>query len=466
MEWSEFQLAIFENVAHGEGHTVVNAVAGAGKTTVLVEAAGLVPEGKSTLFVAFNKAIADDARGSVGGRAESGLDAPLVRAPDRHVGARAPADLQVPRRRHPAAVARGRGRDANVAAAPLRVVSLAKSALAHDAEAMDALVDAYGLELPGDMESVVRIPAGTDPRAWFVAEVVWLLERCRDGRRLPRLRRHGLAARRPQPASSASTTAVFVTRPRTSTRPRSRWPRPGEADGRIFAVGDRNQAIYQFRGADSRAFDEPWRGSGRRSCRSRSRYRCSRAVVAQARGKSRHPDQGGSGRGGGRGGHSSRASSMESSGRAAGRLHPLADERAAHRPLPELPAGGPAREHPGARRRREPRALREEERPRRVQALRDHVRSGREGVRPPRRQGARHASRRGPRGVPLELCDGARRRGRAHGSRALRGPESDDCIVLSSTHKAKGLERDRVWMLRDVPAGATGGGEFILRGLD
>ena len=60
MEWSEFQLAIFENVAHGEGHTVVNAVAGAGKTTVLVEAAGLVPEGKSTLFVAFNRSDAND----------------------------------------------------------------------------------------------------------------------------------------------------------------------------------------------------------------------------------------------------------------------------------------------------------------------------------------------------------------------------------------------------------------------
>jgi superfamily I DNA/RNA helicase len=58
--WSPYQLAIFANVATGTGHTVVNAVAGSGKTTSLEEAINHVPRGCSTLFVAFNKSIADE----------------------------------------------------------------------------------------------------------------------------------------------------------------------------------------------------------------------------------------------------------------------------------------------------------------------------------------------------------------------------------------------------------------------
>lgn len=59
-DWSPFQLAVFADVATGTGHTVVNACAGSGKTTVLVEAISHVPPGLSTLFVAFNKAIAEE----------------------------------------------------------------------------------------------------------------------------------------------------------------------------------------------------------------------------------------------------------------------------------------------------------------------------------------------------------------------------------------------------------------------
>src|SRR5271156_2833447 len=58
--WSPYQLAVFENVASGKGPTGVNAVAGSGKTTTIVEALGHIPAGHKTLFVAFNKAIADE----------------------------------------------------------------------------------------------------------------------------------------------------------------------------------------------------------------------------------------------------------------------------------------------------------------------------------------------------------------------------------------------------------------------
>lgn len=56
---SHYQLAIFDFVANGAGHGVVNATAGSGKTTTLVEVAHLLEPDTKAAFVAFNKAAAD-----------------------------------------------------------------------------------------------------------------------------------------------------------------------------------------------------------------------------------------------------------------------------------------------------------------------------------------------------------------------------------------------------------------------
>ena len=63
MEWSRYQSDIFDFVEHGEGNGIIEAVAGSGKTTTLVEAIRRVPEGASTIFLAFNKAIAEELKG-------------------------------------------------------------------------------------------------------------------------------------------------------------------------------------------------------------------------------------------------------------------------------------------------------------------------------------------------------------------------------------------------------------------
>jgi len=55
--WSNFQQAIFRDVAEGEGHTVVLARAGTGKTTTIMEALKCIPSGLTTLVCAFNKSI-------------------------------------------------------------------------------------------------------------------------------------------------------------------------------------------------------------------------------------------------------------------------------------------------------------------------------------------------------------------------------------------------------------------------
>jgi DNA helicase-2/ATP-dependent DNA helicase PcrA len=59
--WSKFQIPVFEFVEHGSGNAIVNAVAGSGKTTTIVEALKLIKG--SSLFLAFNKSIADELKG-------------------------------------------------------------------------------------------------------------------------------------------------------------------------------------------------------------------------------------------------------------------------------------------------------------------------------------------------------------------------------------------------------------------
>lgn len=56
--WSNLQENIYEFVSHGTGNGVINAVAGSGKTTTIVEATKRAKG--ATLFLAFNKAIATE----------------------------------------------------------------------------------------------------------------------------------------------------------------------------------------------------------------------------------------------------------------------------------------------------------------------------------------------------------------------------------------------------------------------
>lgn len=59
-EWSNYQKAVFDFVQNTKDSAVINAVAGSGKTTVIVEASKIATKFGSTLFLAFNRAIAQE----------------------------------------------------------------------------------------------------------------------------------------------------------------------------------------------------------------------------------------------------------------------------------------------------------------------------------------------------------------------------------------------------------------------
>lgn len=60
--WSEFQKEIFKNIKTDNGHLIVEALAGSGKTSTLVESFKHVPSGKKILATAFNKIIQKELR--------------------------------------------------------------------------------------------------------------------------------------------------------------------------------------------------------------------------------------------------------------------------------------------------------------------------------------------------------------------------------------------------------------------
>ena len=62
MQPSKYQLAVYEAFKETKDNLNISAVAGSGKTTVLLELLKLVPENKSALFLAFNNSIVDELR--------------------------------------------------------------------------------------------------------------------------------------------------------------------------------------------------------------------------------------------------------------------------------------------------------------------------------------------------------------------------------------------------------------------
>jgi len=271
-DWSPYQLAIFADVARGSGHTVVNAVAGSGKTTVLVEAISHVPAGLSTLFVAFNKPIAEElARRLAGKRVEvSTLHSYGLRVVTAGLGR-----LRIHKYRVDGFLRERLGDEPetfHLRRSLGKAVSLAKGALAHSTEAVDVLLDAFGVEVDGL------------PRDEFVAAVVSLLDRCRDTSDgcldfddmvwLPVV--HGLRQR--------AFDRVFVDERQDLNAAQVEMVlRAVRPDGRICAVGDPRQAIYRFRGADSQAFERVAAQLQAKELPLSISYRCARGIVEHIR---------------------------------------------------------------------------------------------------------------------------------------------------------------------------------------
>lgn len=63
---STYQQNVYDFITNGKGNAVIDAVAGSGKSTTIINALRLIPENKTVLFLAFNKSIIDELKLKIG----------------------------------------------------------------------------------------------------------------------------------------------------------------------------------------------------------------------------------------------------------------------------------------------------------------------------------------------------------------------------------------------------------------
>lgn len=274
MTWSQYQNDIFTFVSNGRnGSARVEAKAGSGKTTTIIQALNYLPfSAADTLFLAFNKKIADELRdrvppgveartfNSVGNSAvRSGMQSDMdMYKMGEYIKKNAPEDVK------------------KRAWGPLhQLIRAAKSAgigvLADNDQAFYYdLIDQHDIEVPRELE-VQIVQLAKRALDWnyretkshdFDDQLLWPLY---FNLRLPQY------------------DMVFVDEAQDLSPLQheflSHLVRPG---GRIIAVGDKHQAIYGFRGASANSLDELQSRFSMTDLPLSISYRCPKEVVREA----------------------------------------------------------------------------------------------------------------------------------------------------------------------------------------
>ncbi len=268
--WSFFQRAIFADVAEGDGHTVVQARAGSGKTSTIVEAFKHVPAGLTVLMVAFNKRIAEELQS----RAPAGVTVSTLHSYGFQAVRSAFGSVRMDNRKADRLIAERCGETKenfeyrrNLA----KAVSLAKGLLRDTLQGIGEIIDSFGLEVK-DAE-----------REGFCYDALAVLRRCADETSCIDFDdmvwfpvRHGLRVKKYD--------RVFIDETQDLNACQIKLALAACKDkGRICAVGDDRQAIYGFRGADSRAMGRVIEGLSAKVLPLSTTYRCASKIVDVAR---------------------------------------------------------------------------------------------------------------------------------------------------------------------------------------
>lgn len=264
-QWSKYQNDIFDAVANTSANLAVNAVAGSGKTTTIVEAAKRVGAGRRVLFVAFNKHIVNE----LSARLPKTVDCSTIHS----LGYKACAKgfrgkLKVDEHKYADLVDTLVSNMRNVPPAVhsvftrtvVKLVDLSRltlTELANDDE-VDAMIAHY--DLAGDL-----LDAANDMEVSFD----WLIKEAIETAKLARRRGDAMYTDRgvvdftdmvylPGKLSLPvwRYDVVMVDEAQDMSRAQLELVlRAAGANGRVIAVGDPRQAIQGFAGADNRSFD-------------------------------------------------------------------------------------------------------------------------------------------------------------------------------------------------------------------
>lgn len=323
---SPLQRAIFDDIKHGEGHTAVIARAGSGKTTTIVDGLAYVPRGKSVAFFAFANATVD----ALASRAPEGVKVSTlhkhgVRTLGFHLG-----DFKILRDKTKILARQTFGPEIDLD--PVRsyydslcdLLSRAKDTMKPAAaEPLDELLDRFGIDAPPDevlhptkclrcrevidpkrrkarcpstgahefpaVEECVLQPDGTidettTPRRVFLAAAVRLLKLSESRLDLIDFGDMCWLPPRRKLYPPHQFDRVFVDEVQDLSPSQINFlTMTCKRGGRICVIGDPAQAIYAFRGADPQTMARLATFLSARELPLSVSYRCSRAVVKLAR---------------------------------------------------------------------------------------------------------------------------------------------------------------------------------------
>lgn len=269
--WSLYQKAIFEFVQNGSGNAVIEAVPGSGKSTTLVEALNYIPHHlyEYTVFLAFNNKIVDDLRSKV----PKGVTCSTFHSFCFKVLRSLNPSIKIDRKGEKMtkiilSLVGHSEEDSELRYLLAQTVSLAKAYLAHDSASVQAVMDKHDInssriDFPELVVKALNIAAIQCNIVDF-DDMIWFISRFNIA--LP------------------SYAFVMIDEAQDS--------HPGRIDvcrrllspiTRMFAVGDKNQVIFQFCGSCEDSMDQLRSIMNAKSFPLTVSYRCSRLIVAEAR---------------------------------------------------------------------------------------------------------------------------------------------------------------------------------------
>mgnify|MGYP003114127613 FL=1 len=240
MKHTEEQKAIFNCIRNTDDHLIVNAGAGTGKTTTIVESATLLPQGTKAAFLAFNKSIATE----LAERLPADVEAKTFHAFGFAAIRAAGIKTKVNGFKVNNIIKDLLGGD--FYAAPLKkLVSLIKGSLieGNDRKAINRLIDEYNINFNSEREEEIAIQAipsiltmcKTQTHLIDFDDMIWM----------------PLVNDYPFPKYDV----LFVDEAQDFNESQREMISKCVNGGRCIIVGDRNQAIYGFRGADSNSIN-------------------------------------------------------------------------------------------------------------------------------------------------------------------------------------------------------------------
>lgn len=270
-QWSDYQKDIFMDINSGSGNTQVDALAGTGKTSTIVEGFYYVPPKKNSLMCAFNKSIQTELES----RAPEGVTVLTLHALGYAAcRKRFPRLGQPDKKKLDGYIEAEKGNEpetADLRYELAKAVSLAKGYLASTPAEIDPILDRHDVDTCGEaregfITSVIKVMNATknDTNRVDFDDMIWLPNVL--GLKLDK---HDY---------------VFIDEAQDLNLAQINLALSSVSEnGRIISVGDEHQAIYGFRGADSNAIQNIVDRMGSKRLPLSVTYRCARSIVDLAK---------------------------------------------------------------------------------------------------------------------------------------------------------------------------------------